>query len=125
MCVAVHTVEIIRGLARLLGERTVREVRDCVEGRRLCRGRGHGSQAGLSLELCLELVVLVHGQTGQGQRDYRLRLHLSRNGQREASRTAGQPGHPGLERLTSAVLWAICDQLVQLVCGGKDRLSDS
>lgn len=56
-----HTVEIIRRLVGLLGEWTVRKVRNRVEGRGLGRGRGHGGQAGLSLELCLKLVVLVHG----------------------------------------------------------------
>lgn len=61
VCITMHAVEIIWGLAGLLGEWTVAEVRDCVEGRGLGRGRGHGTQASLSLELGLKLVVLVHG----------------------------------------------------------------
>ena len=63
LCVRItmHTVEIIRGLAGLLGEWTVGEVRDCVEGGCLGWCRGHGGQSSLSLELGLKLVVLVHG----------------------------------------------------------------
>lgn len=94
--VALHTVKIIRRLAGLLGERTVGEVRDRVQGGRLGWGRGHGAQASLSMELSLKLVVLVHGQTRQRQGDYGLRLHLGRDLQRETSCTAGQPGHSGL-----------------------------
>lgn len=59
--VSMYRVEIVRGLAGLLGERTVGKVRDRVEGRCLGRGRGHRPQSGLSLELGLKLVVLVHG----------------------------------------------------------------
>lgn len=61
VCITMHTVEIVWRLAGLLGERTVGKVRDRVEGRCLGWGRGHGAQAGLSLELGLKLVVLVHG----------------------------------------------------------------
>lgn len=61
VCIAVHAVKIIRGLAGLLGEWTVRKVGHRVEGRRLGWGRGHGRQPGLRLELSLKLVVLVHG----------------------------------------------------------------
>lgn len=91
--VTVHTVEIVWRLAGLLGEWTVRKVRDCVEGRGLSWGRGHGGQASLSLELGLKRVVLVHGQTGQRKRDDRRRLHLGWDRQREATWTAGQPSH--------------------------------
>lgn len=58
-----QTVEVMRLLAGLLGERTLGKVRYRVEGRRLGWGRGHGGQAGLGLELGLDLVVLVlvHG----------------------------------------------------------------
>lgn len=44
LCVRItmHTVEIIRRLVGLLGEWTVRKVRNRVEGRGLGRGRGHG-----------------------------------------------------------------------------------
>lgn len=61
VCITVHAVEIIRQFAGLLAEGTVGKVGDCMERRCLGRGRGHRSQAGLGLELGLELVVLVHG----------------------------------------------------------------
>lgn len=64
LCVTVHTVKLLRRLAGLLGERTVAKVRDGVEGRGLGWGGRHGGQPSLSLQLSLELVVLLHGQAG-------------------------------------------------------------
>lgn len=116
MRVPVHAVEVVRRLPGLLGEGAVAEVRNGVEGRGLSVGGGHGPQAGLSLELSLKLVVLVHGQAGQGQRDDGRGLHLRGDGQREAGGAAGQPRDSGLQGLPSAALWAVRDQFVQLVC---------
>ena len=59
--ITVHDVEVFMLLVGVLGEWTVAEVRDGVEGGCLGRGGGHGGEAGLSVELGLELVVLVHG----------------------------------------------------------------
>lgn len=115
--VAVHAVKVVGRLAVLLGERTVREVGHRVEGGRLGRGGGHGSQPGLGLQLGLQRVVLVHGQTGQGQRDDGRGLDLAGGGQREAGGAAGQSAQAGIQGLPSAALGSVRDQLVQLVCG--------
>lgn len=113
--VAVHAVEVIRRLSGLLGEGAVAKVRQRVERRGLSVGGGHRPQTGLGLELRLELVVLAHGETGQGQGDDGRRLHLRWEGQREARGAAGQPGYPRLQSLASAALRPVCDQLVQLI----------
>lgn len=114
--VTVHVVEVIRWLSGLLGEGTVAKVRNRVERRGLSMGGGHGAQTRLCLEVCLKLVVLVHGKTGQGQCDNGWRLHLRWEGQREACWAARQPRYPRLQSLASAALWAVRDQLVQLIC---------